>query len=486
MHRKSAVALNHLFVSGELSAVEIIDHFLKRIERHDPSLGAFLTRFDERARAQAKALDQKRSRKEPLGKMAAVPIALKDNIHVEGELTTCASKFLTNYRAPFSATVTRLLTEADGIIIGKANLDEFAMGSSNEHSALQETRNPWNLNLSPGGSSGGSTVAVAARMAPLALGSDTGGSVRLPASFCGIFGYKPTYGRISRYGLVAFGSSLDQIGPLAAHPEDIALAMEVLGQPCAHDSTSLNAPGERYLDRIVRPIESVTIGVPWNLLQDGLDPEVEANFRSSIAQWQAMGAKIEEIDLPTVNYSIAIYYILASAEASTNLSRFDGVRYGVRSPKAETLDQVYDLSREAGFGAEVKRRILLGTYVLSSGYKDAFYRKAQKVRTVMIDEFRTAFDRVDLVAMPTAGAPAFGHKAKRDPLSEYLTDLYTISANLAGLPAISIPSGFSKDGRPLSLQLVGPQQADVELCRAAYAFAQQNPAFKEIPSGVKE
>lgn len=479
---KSAVELNRLFQSGELSAVEIIDHFLGKIEERDESLGAFLARLD--AQSQAKALDEKRSRGEPLGKMAGVPVAIKDNIHIKGELTTCASKFLTNYRAPFDATVTRLLREEDAIFVGKTNLDEFAMGSANMHSALCKTYNPWNRDLVAGGSSGGSAVAVAARMAPISLGSDTGGSVRLPASFCGVFGYKPTYGRISRYGLVAFGSSLDQIGPFAAYPEDIALTMEVLGKPCRHDSTSLPDPAQSYLDRIKEPLDSLVIGVPWALMEKGLEPEVEANFRASLAQWESLGARIVEVDLATVEHSIAVYYILASAEASTNLSRFDGVRYGVRSGEAETLAEVYDLSRKAGFGPEVKRRILLGTYVLSAGYQDAFFRKAQKVRSVIINEYDAAFKQVDLVAMPVAASPAFRRDAVRDPLAEYLTDLYTISANLAGLPAISIPSGFSSDGRPLSLQLLGPQRADVEVCRAAYAFSRVNTAYQERPAGM--
>jgi len=477
MHEKSAAEQSRLFSDGQLSAKEIVDHYLARIDRHNGEVGAFLTTLD--AQEQAKRLDEKRAKGEPLGKMAGAVVAIKDNIHIKDEITTCASKFLTNYKAPFDATVVRQLRDADAILIGKTNLDEFAMGSSNEHSALLETRNPWDLKLTPGGSSGGSAVAVAARLAPLSLGSDTGGSIRLPASFCGLFGFKPTYGRVSRYGLVAFGSSLDQIGPFAAHPEDIALIMEVLGQPCAKDSTSLPDPGQSY-DLSKRP-EKLKVGVPWSLLQEGLDKEVEANFRSSLDQ---LGAEIVEVDLPTIEHSIAIYYILASAEASTNLSRFDGVRYGQRA-ESETLDQVYDLSRRAGFGPEVKRRILLGTFVLSAGYQDAFYRQAQRVRSVMIGEFKKAFDQVDLVAMPTAGAPAFERGAKRDPLTEYLTDLYTISANLAGLPAISVPTGFSSEGRPLSLQLLGPQRADVEVVQAAALLADRNEAYRKLPPGFE-
>lgn len=485
MHRKSAVELRDLFTTGELSATEIVNHFLSRIEHHNGTYGAFLKVLDERALEKAKQLDAKRAQGAPLGKMAGVPVALKDNIHLAGELTTCASKFLSNFRAPFSATVTQLLEEQDAIIIGKTNLDEFAMGSSTEHSAFMETANPWNPKLSPGGSSGGSAVAVTARLCPIAFGSDTGGSIRQPASFCGILGFKPTYGRVSRYGLVAFASSLDQIGPFAAYPEDIALTMEVIGRPCSRDSTSLSDPAQDYLSTFSGDLSGKTIGVPWAFLEEGLDPEVKANFENSMTQLEELGATIREVTLDTLQYSIAIYYILATAEASTNLARFDGIRYGVRAPEAETLDQVYDLSKQAGFGAEVKRRILLGTYVLSSGYKDAYYRKAQKVRSVMVEEFRRAYADVDLVAMPVSAAPAFERHSIRDPLTEYLADLYTISCNLTGQPAISVPSGFTREGRPMSLQFIGPQRADREVVRVADLFAKRNGAYKQIPKAVE-
>jgi aspartyl-tRNA(Asn)/glutamyl-tRNA(Gln) amidotransferase subunit A len=486
MHRKSALELRDLFAKGEVSATEIAKHFLGRIDRYNGSYGAFLKVLDERTLERAKQLDEKRSKGEPIGKLAGVPVALKDNIHLAGELTTCASKFLTNFRAPFSATVTQLMEAEGAIIIGKTNLDEFAMGSSTEHSALMETSNPWNPKLSPGGSSGGSAVAVTARLAPIGFGSDTGGSIRQPASFCGIFGFKPTYGRVSRYGLVAFASSLDQIGPFTAYPEDIALTMEVIGRHCPRDSTSLPDEAQDYLSNFgAGDLTGKTIGVPWAFLEEGLHPEVKENFEKSIAQLEALGATIREVTLDTLKYSIAIYYILATAEASTNLARFDGVRYGVRAPGAETLDQVYDLSKAAGFGAEVKRRIMLGTYVLSSGYKDAFYRKAQKVRSVMINEFKQAYDDVDLIAMPVSAAPAFERHSIRDPLTEYLADLYTISCNLTGQPAISVPSGFTQDGRPMSLQLIGPQRADREVVSAANLFAKKNGAYLQIPTSVE-
>ena len=390
MHRLSALALRDLFLKGELSAESIAEHTLQRIALHDPQIGAFLSVFSERFLEKAKQLDLKRNKGQPLGKLAGVPIALKDNIHVKGQLTTCASKFLSNYRAVFDATVTRNLEEEDALIIGKTNLDEFAMGSSTENSAYQLTRNPWNLTCSPGGSSGGSAAAVAARLCPIALGSDTGGSVRQPASLCGVIGFKPTYGRVSRYGLVAFGSSVDQIGPITATVEDTALVMEVLGRPCHRDSTSIHIPPRPYVDNLRKSFKPGKIGIPRNFL-NMLKEESQQQFYHAIETYQSLGATLVDIDLDILKYSVAVYYVLTSAEASTNLARFDGVRYGVRSPRATTLEEVYDFSKQEGFGAEVKRRILLGTFVLSSGYQDAYYKKAQKVRTIMINKFKAAF-----------------------------------------------------------------------------------------------
>lgn len=481
MHTLSALAIRDRFKNGELSAVEIAKHFLGRIESIDPKVNAFLSTLSDRALKQAEALDLKRSKGEETGKLAAVPIAIKDNIHIKGELSTCASRFLSNFKAPFDATTTRLLEAEGAIFIGKTNMDEFAMGSSTENSAFKTTRNPWDLDCIPGGSSGGSAAAVAARMAPIALGSDTGGSIRQPASLCGVVGFKPTYGRVSRFGLVAFGSSLDQIGPLTATSADAALIMETLGQHCDRDSTSLNSPAEEYLSTFDGSLSDAKIGVPWQFLEK-LDPKARAVFDTSIDTLRSLGAEIVDIDLSILEHSIATYYILATAEASTNLARFDGVRYGLRSKKAQTLDEVYDLSKEEGFGHEVKRRILLGTYVLSAGYQDAYYRKGQKIRTLMIQRFREAFATCDLIAMPVAPHAAFTIGSVKDPLQMYLEDIYTIGANLAGIPAASVPAGFI-DGKPYGLQLLGRQKGDVGVLKAADAFERAtnlNPIMPDI------
>jgi aspartyl-tRNA(Asn)/glutamyl-tRNA(Gln) amidotransferase subunit A len=484
MHTLSAIELRDKFIKGEFSAVQITQTFLDRIERLDGQVGAFLSFFPERALAKAHSLDKKREDGQSLGKLAGIPIGIKDNIHVKGEISTCASKFLTNYRAPFDATVTELIEAEDGIIIGKTNQDEFAMGSSTENSALKKTHNPWDLKCTPGGSSGGSAAAVAARLCPLALGSDTGGSVRLPASFCGIVGFKPTYGRVSRFGLVAFGSSLDQIGPLSTTTADSALLMEVIGKHCERDSTSFIGPQEELLKHLDTSLKGMKIGVPWEFL-DNLASEPKEIFNRALETLKSLGAEIVDIDLSILKHSLAVYYILATAEASTNLARFDGIRYGVRSPKAKTLDEVYDFSKEDGFGAEVKRRILLGTYILSAGYKDAYYKKAQKVRTLIINRYKETFQQCDLVATPVSPFTAFEMGAIKDPLQMYLEDIYTIGINLAGLPAISIPEGFASDGKPLGLQLIGPQKHDAVVFKAAYAFEKANNYHTAIPELAK-
>ncbi len=482
MHTLSGKQLHKKFISGELSATEITQHFLNRIEKLDPKINAFLTVLNERALEKAAALDQKRAAGRPLGKLAGIPIAIKDNIHIQDEISTCGSKFLTNYKAPFSATATRLLEDEDAILIGKTNMDEFAMGSSCENSAFKNTNNPWDLKCAPGGSSGGSAAAVGARLCPIALGTDTGGSIRQPAALCGITGFKPTYGRVSRYGLVAYGSSLDQIGPMTTNTEDAALMMEVMGKLCPNDSTSLEHPQQEYT--LNQDIKGLKIGVPWKFLEE-LNEEARTVFDQSIKTLEELGATIHEVDLSLLKYSIATYYIVATAEASTNLARFDGIRYGQRSEKAETLDQVYDFSKAEGFGAEVKRRILLGTYVLSSGYQDAFYRKAQKVRTLMIQQFSEAFSQCDIIAMPVTPFTAFELGSIRDPLQMYLSDTYTIGANLSGLPAISIPAGANEEGKPIGLQLLGPQKHDVEVIRVANTFEQATNHHKRIPELAK-
>ena len=469
LHHLSALELRDLFASGEVRAVDIANYFLKRIEKHNKSLGAFLNVLGERALIKAEALDRKRAHNQPIGKLAGIPIAIKDNMHINGEITTCGSKFLQNYRAPFDADVVHLMEEQDALLIGKTNLDEFAMGSSNENSAYMPVHNPWDLQHVPGGSSGGSAAAVSAGLSLIATGSDTGGSIRQPASFCGLVGFKPTYGRVSRYGLVAFGSSLDQIGPLTRTVSDTALAMEVIGRHSPHDSTSLDLPQEAYLDKLKKDLSGTTFGVPWKFL-DSLKKETRDHFAKSIDALKDLGANIIDIDLNVCKHSIAVYYIVATAEASTNLARFDSIRYGIRPKEAKTLDEVYDLSRAAGFGREVKKRIMLGTYVLSSGFQDAFYKKAQKVRTLILNAFEKAFEKCDAIALPTAPTGAFKVNSISDPIEMYLQDIFTIPASLAGLPAISVPSGFDSHGLPLGLQIIGPQMHDVPVIRYGYAF----------------
>lgn len=479
MHHLSASELHAHFLNGTTTAEQIISYFLKRIDAYDPKIGAFLTVYREEALEKARKLDQKRLAKEPLGKLAGIPIALKDNIHKKGKKTTCASKFLMNYHAVFDATVTRLLEKEDAIILGKTNLDEFAMGSSTENSALQATVNPWDLTCVPGGSSGGSCAAVAARLCPIALGSDTGGSVRQPSALCGVVGFKPSYGRISRFGLVAFASSLDQIGPIASTTEDIARVMEVLGQHDPHDATSLPIHSEDFVNRLQEPIKGKRIGIPSDFLKD-LKDEPRKLFFEALDVLKNLGCEFVEIDLNILKHSIATYYIIATAEASTNLARFDGVRYGTRA-KASSLEEVYTHSRKEGFGPEVQRRILLGTYVLSSGYQDAFYKKAAKVRTKIIDEVNAAFSQCDVVAMPVSPITAFPKGAIQDPLQMYLQDIYTIWANLAYLPAISVPCGFDGQNKPFGLQLVGAKREDALICQIAAAYEKVAPFSRKIP-----
>lgn len=478
MYKLTARQLNRLFLEGSLSAETIISYFLKRIHAFDPQIGAFLDVYQTRAQEQAKRLDQKRAQGKPLGRLAGVPISIKDNIHVKGEITTCASKFLKNYRAVFDATAVHLLEKEDAIILGKTNLDEFAMGSSTENSALLKTVNPWNLDCVPGGSSGGSTAAVAARLSPISLGSDTGGSVRQPAAFCGVAGFKPTYGRISRYGLVAYGSSLDQIGPIATSVEDIGMVMEVLGGHDPHDATTIPTHPEDYLP--MGPIKGKKIGVPWQFLEN-LGQEAKALFLEALEVMKGLGCTVVDVDLNSLNYSVATYYIIATAEASTNLARFDGIRYGVRSSRGDTLEQIYDFSRTEGFGREVKKRILLGTYVLSAGYQDAYYKQAAKVRVKIIDAFNIAFEKCDVIATPVSPFAAFSRGAIQDPLEMYLQDIYTIGVNLAYLPAISVPCGFNEVQKPFGVQFIGARHDDTLVCRMAHAYEEATPFAREIP-----
>lgn len=480
LHHLTALALKQRFLRRELSAKTIVRHFLGRIDRYNDKLGAFLAVFHERAIAKAEALDAKLARGEPVGKLAAIPIGVKDNIHVRGEISTCGSRFLEKYRAPFDSTAVSLLESEDAIILGKTNMDEFGMGSSTENSAYCKAFNPWDLACTPGGSSGGSAAAVAARLCPVALGSDTGGSIRQPAAFCGLFGHKPTYGRVSRFGLVAYGSSLDQIGPLTLNASDAALIMEVIGAPCIHDSTSLPAPRESLLESLETSLKGKKIGVPWQFLE-GLSPETLAHFKEAMEAYRTLGATLVDVDLSILDKSLPTYYIVATAEASTNLARFDGIRYGLRSKNAKTLEEVYDFSKAEGFGPEVKRRILLGTFVLSAGHQDAYYRKAQQVRTLIMRKYKEAFAACDIVATPVTPQEAFVMGSIQDPIAMYLQDIYTISANLAGLPACAIPYGLSASKMPLGIQLTGPQREDLRVLQFAHALEKTQKENLLIP-----
>lgn len=480
MHRLSARALQQSFVDGSLKAVDIAQHFISRIEEFDTKIGAFLHICKERSLEKAEELDQKRKKGQTLGCMAAVPVAVKDNIHIKGEKTTCASKFLENYKAVFDASVTKRLEDEGAILIGKTNLDEFAMGSSTEFSAFKKTTNPWHLDSVPGGSSGGSAAAVAARFCPLSLGSDTGGSIRQPASFCGVLGLKPSYGWVSRYGLVAFASSMDQIGPFANYAEDLELMLSVITGHCPKDATSLQEKPYQSQDI---DFNSLRVGLPQSLLKE-LPEESKALFEQSLEKLKALGCQFVDVDLDLLKHSIAVYCILATAEASTNLARFDGVRYGLRSEKAKSLQELYDFSKEEGFGPEVKRRILLGTYVLSAGYQEAYFRKAQKVRQLVIEQYQKAFKLCDVIASPVSAGTAYPFGAMQDPLKRYLADLYTIPANLSGLPAISLPLAKDPEGKPFGLQITAQKLQDSKLCQLAKALEDKEQIQTKIPASV--
>ena len=479
--RKSAIEQYNAIKEKKVSALELTKASLERINSIDEKLGAFNSLTEETALETAKKVDAKVSAGEDLPLLAGVPLALKDNMNLIGSKTTASSKILENFVSPYNATVTQKLLDNLVPIVGKANLDEFAMGSSNENSAFKKVHNPWTLNKVPGGSSGGSAAAVSACEATLALGSDTGGSIRLPASFCGIVGMKPTYGKVSRYGLIAFASSLDQIGPFARTVEDAAALLEVIEGYDPHDSTSLNLPVENYRKSLNNDIKGMKIGVVKELISEGLAPDVAKAMQAAIDTYKALGAEIVEISLPNLKHSIGIYYILATAECSSNLARFDGVRYGHRTDNAENLLDMYCKSRAEGFGPEVKRRIMLGTYALSSGYYDAYYKKAQQMRRVVTEDFLKAFEKVDALISPTCPNTAFDLGAKtEDPLAMYLTDIATISANLAGIPAMSIPAGFDSDGMPIGLQIMSPQLTEAKLFNVAYKFEQSHDYYKQL------
>jgi len=456
----TATQLKDCLDKGETSCVEIMNSVLEQIRQREPSVQAFITLRDESDLIlDADRIDQRRKRGEKIGALAGLPVAVKDNICTKGLRTTCASKMLADFIPPYDATVIRRVHEADGIILGKTNLDEFAMGSSTENSAMKTTRNPHDLERVPGGTSGGSAAAVAANETILAIGSDTGGSVRQPASFCGVVGFKSTYGRVSRYGLVAYGSSLDQIGPVTKDVADAALLYSVMAGHDSLDSTSLTDAVPDCVPRL--PFDKFRIGIPKEYFGPGLDPEVRACVENALRLLEEQGHSIVPVSLPHTEYAVPAYYIIACAEASANLARFDGVRYGFRAQPCDDVLDMYINTREQGFGTEVKRRIILGTYVLSSGYYDAYYLRAQKVRTLIRNDFKTAFEKCDVIAHPVAPTTAFkiGEKTD-DPLAMYLGDIYSVTANLAGLPAISVPCGKNSNGLPVGIQLLASTMSE--------------------------
>ena len=504
----SAHDLKHSLETGEVTSAELTRLLLDQIACHDDSVGAFLHVDAERAMDRAKILDARRQAGEELGPLAGLPVAVKDVLCDRDGPTTCASRMLESFRPPYDATVVARLKAAGAVLLGRTNMDEFAMGGSTENSAFQVTRNPWDQRRTPGGSSGGSAACVAARMTPLSIGTDTGGSIRQPAGLCGIVGMKPTYGRVSRYGLVAFASSLDQVGPLAGATWDAALLLEAIAGHDPRDATSLNVPVPTYSQTIGQPLDGLRLGIVREHFAEGLDSEVEAAVRQAIDVYQSLGATVREISLPHSKYAVATYYVIAPSEASSNLARYDGVHYGHRADEAEiqaelsaerkqlqaagdphSLEQIdnslvrmYRRSRAEGFGPEVKRRIMLGTYALSAGYYDAYYLKALKVRRLIRNDFDAAFEQVDLIASDIMAAPAFQlGQMVNDPLAMYLVDLYTVSANLAGLPGISLPCGFTQAGLPIGLQLQAPPLEEERLLRGAHMYEQATEWHKRQP-----
>ena len=464
--------------NDELTSKEIVKAYKSRIEEKEKDVQAFITTTLDEAEEQAEKIDAKRKEKS-VGHFAGIPIGIKDNLCTKGVKTTCASKMLENFVSPYDATVVEKLEESGIISLGKLNMDEFAMGSSTENSAMQITHNPWNLNKVPGGSSGGSAAAVAANLVPWALGSDTGGSIREPASFCGVVGLKPTYGLVSRYGLVAFASSLDQVGPITKDVRDCAMLLNLIAGHDEKDSTSYDMEKKDYTESLEKDIKGLKIGVPKEFFGEGINKEVKEKLEEAIEKYKEMGAIVEECSLDVAQYALATYYIIACAEASSNLGRFDGIRYGYRAKDYTDLNELFVNSRSEAFGDEVKRRIILGTYVLSSGYYDAYYKKAQKVRTFVKKEFDKNFAKYDVLLTPVAPTTAFniGEKSN-NPLEMYLADICTVSINIAGVPAISIPCGVDKSGMPIGMQLIGNRFNEETILNAAYAF-EQKEKFRE-------
>ncbi len=479
---KTAVEQHKALVNKEVSAVELTKASIERIEKLDKTLGAFNSVTCDMALETAKKVDEKISKGETIPMLAGIPTALKDNMNAIGTKTTCSSKILENFVSPYDATITTKLKENLVPILGKTNLDEFAMGSSNENSAFKIVRNPYNLNKVPGGSSGGSAASVSSSEVTLSLGSDTGGSIRLPASFCGIYGFKPTYGRVSRYGLVAFASSLDQIGPFGKCVEDITYLYEAIAGHDTKDSTSLDMEVGNISGNLKKDIKGLKIGVIKELMTEGVADDVKASVENAVKTYEKMGAVIKEISLPLLKHSIGVYYIVATAEASSNLARFDGVRYGYRAQNCENLLEMYCKSRAEGFGPEVKRRIMLGTYALSSGYYDAYYKKAQQLRRLIADDFVKAFKEVDIMVSPTCPTTAFDLNSKaNNPLEMYLTDIATISSNLVGAPALSMPIGFDKEKMPIGLQIIAKNLDEATLLQSAYALEQELNVYNSRP-----
>jgi len=465
--------LHDKLMKGETTSEEITESVLGRIKAVDDKVKAYITVSDEIARVQDRDADKRIKAGETTSPLLGIPIAVKDNMCTDGIRTTCASKMLSNFVPPYDATVVQKLNRAGYVLCGKPNMDEFAMGSSTENSRFFITKNPWDLERIPGGSSGGCAAAVAAGECIGSLGSDTGGSIRQPASCCGVVGLKPTYGRVSRYGLVAFASSLDQIGPITKDVTDVALLLNVISGHDARDSTSANIPAPDFTRALRKDVEGMKIGLPKEYFIEGMDPEVEKSIRDAVKTLEGLGAKVVEVSLPHTDYAVATYYILATSEASSNLARYDGVKYGFRAEAPKDLMDMYMKTRDQGFGAEVKRRIMLGTYALSAGYYDAYYKKGQQVRTLIKRDFDEAFKTVDVIATPTAPTAAFkiGEKSS-DPLQMYLSDIFTISVNLAGIPGISIPCGFTSGKMPIGLQLLGKHFNEESIIRAAFAYEQ--------------
>lgn len=481
LFRLTAHELHELLIKKEISAKELNEAVFDRIDSVEKKVGAYITRTRERALEQARAVDAQIRKGEKISPLAGIPIAIKDNMCTDGIITTAGSMILSNFIPPYSATVVKKCDAAGAAMVGKTNLDEFAMGSSTENSAFFTTRNPWDTDRVPGGSSGGSAAAVAAGEAVCALGSDTGGSIRLPASFCGVVGIKPTYGAVSRYGLIAYASSLDQIGPFARDVTDCALMLNVI---CGHDpldSTSANFQAPDYTGFLVNDVRGMRIGVPEEYMAEGIDPEVRSVIVKAMELLESLGAVVEYTNLPHTEYALPTYYLIAPAEASSNLARYDGVRYGIRAEEAEDIIDMFMKTRSKGFGSEVKRRIMLGTYALSAGYYDAYYLKALKVRTLIKEDFDRAFEKYDLLISPVSPTTAFriGEKAD-DPLQMYLSDVCTISVNLAGIPGMSVPCGFA-GGMPVGLQLMGRHFDEGVLLRVAYTFEQNTDYHKRFP-----